>query len=298
MESSNQIGKYAEDTLPEGQDYIHTRNNRRFEAFVEMLTDPEAAPTIGCVTGKPGSGKTIAIAKDYQSRVRNTTISHLPEIVMTKIPTNATASTVAKVILGALGENTNIRGNRHDFAEKIVRAISDNGVKLIYVDESDRLNKDSFDIIRYVHDRTGCTFIIVGLPDVLQVIDRYEQFSSRVGLRMTFKPLELEEVMDVILPNIVIKGWIYDPGNDDDRKLGTEAWKMSGSFRRLRNLLERAAVKARKDNVKIDLDLLKAAFEHTASSEEKRRKSKKNYSSGNLESESERRNDAKAGKDK
>lgn len=239
---------YAEDKLPAGQDYISTKNNTRFDLFVGLLTDPEASPTIGCVTGNPGMGKTIAINRYIDHHAKKAFVNGLPTIARCKIPTNSTGATVARELLLAVGESPPLSGNKHTIAKLVSESIMINGVKTIFVDESDRLNSDSFDVIRYIYDSTGCIFVIVGLPRILQVIEKHEQFSSRVGLRMKFEPPTLDEILDTVLPNLVVNYWQYDAKDDTDRAIGTAAWKMSGSFRRLRNLLERAASLCRMRN--------------------------------------------------
>jgi DNA transposition AAA+ family ATPase len=283
---------YAEDRLPKNQHYINTRNNRRFETTVVLLTDPIANPTMGCVTGKPGMGKSIAIQKYMQQQMGTKLLVGLPTVVRCKVPTNATAATVARELMLTVGEDPASTGNRHTIATRVAEAIERNGVNLVFIDESDRLNRESFDIIRYIFDKTGCVFVIVGLPKILSVIDKHEQFASRVGLRMEFEKPCLDEVLDLILPNLAIPGWQYIPDNEKDRQLGTEAWRMTGTFRRLRNLLERAGSFCRIEGKNhIDLIALQAAFEYV-STEEERRNQRQSYSCGEMENDSENRNDA------
>jgi DNA transposition AAA+ family ATPase len=278
----------AEDRLPLGQDYILTRNNRRFETFIGMLTDPTAPPTIGSITAKAGMGKTIAINKYMNHHGKEAFVNGLPTIARCKIPTNSTGATVARELLLSVGESPPLSGNKHIIAKLVSEAIMINGVKMIFVDESDRLNSDSFDVIRSVYDKSGCVFVIVGLPQILRVINKHEQFSSRVGLRMKFEPPTLDEVLDVILPDLVVPNWQYNVEDETDRTLGIAAWKMSGSFRRLRNLLDRAASLCRMRNEeRIVIPTLEETFELVKHEEEDREAKK--WSDGDLERESERR---------
>ncbi|HRW97997.1 MAG TPA: ATP-binding protein [Cyclobacteriaceae bacterium] len=284
---------YAENELPPGQALIDTKNNRAFETFVTILTDEKSSPTIGCVTGISGVGKTIAIEKYMQQYVKGFIVG-LPSVIALKIPTNATARTVASELARSLGEKPPRSGNKHDIAEMVTRIIENNGVKLIFVDEADRLNRESFDIIRYVFDRTGCKFVIVGLPDVLNVIERHQQFSSRAGLRMKFERPDLDEVLSTILPNMVVPQWKYHPNDDADRKMGILAWEMSGNFRRLRNLLERAGSLCRLlKSPYITEEILRSIFQYTGNYHEQQFLSEPTYSDGLLENRSEKRRDAK-----
>jgi hypothetical protein len=78
------------------------------------------------------------------------------------------------------------------------------------------------------------------------VVDRHEKFSSRVGLRMQFKPLGLDEVLTVVLPELVFPLWVYDPKNAEHCLLGTNIWsRVNPSLRKLANLLDLASQTAR-----------------------------------------------------
>lgn len=287
---------YAEDEFPEGQKPIMTKNNKKFEAYITLLTYPKKTSKMGVSIGKAGVGKTLAINKFIEENTQND-IQSLPTIAKFKVPTTATARTVAQELCRALDEIPSKSGNKHDIANEAVDYIERNGIKLIFVDEADRLNAESFDIIRYMFDRTGCVFVIVGLPQILQVIDGHEQFASRIGPRMEFTKPDLEEVLDTILPQLTVLNWQYDVTSIEDRNLGELAWKMSRSFRRLRTLLESAGILAdlQKETCITEV-ILRDAFELLGSKDDKQNIQKPPQeppSDTKLEDESERRQDAK-----
>ncbi len=241
--------EFAEDHLPEGQKPIQTTNVKRSKRFIGLLTDPERRkPTMAVITGLPGTGKTIA-AQDYLDNLAPHTHTALPIAIKIKVKPRSTPLALAKVIMDSLQEK--YRGNTiFEITDEAAAAIERNDIKLIIVDEADRLNEDSFEVLRHLHDKTGCPILLVGLPSILRVIDRHDKFSSRVGMRMQFKPLELEEILRVVLPELVIPRWVHNPDCEADRLMGEAIWnKVNPSLRKLANLLELAGQTARATNI-------------------------------------------------
>jgi DNA transposition AAA+ family ATPase len=237
--------EFAEDRLPDGQKTIQTTNVKRSKRFIGLLTDPERRkPTMAVITGLPGMGKTIAV-QDYLDNLAPHAHTALPMAIKIKVKPRSTPLALAKVIMDGLQEK--YRGNTiFEIADEVSAAIERNDLKLIIVDEADRLNEDSFEVLRHIFDKTGCPIVLVGLPSILRVVERHDKFSSRVGLRMQFKPLELEEVLTVVLPELVYSRWVYDPKNAEDRLLGINIWnRVNPSLRKLANLLDLASQTAR-----------------------------------------------------
>ncbi len=53
-------------------------------------------------------------------------------------------------------------------AAEVAAGIERNDLKLIIVDEADRLNEDSFEVLRHLFDKTGCPILLVDLPSILE----------------------------------------------------------------------------------------------------------------------------------
>jgi DNA transposition AAA+ family ATPase len=252
---------FAEDHLPEGQPVIETKNVKRCRSFMRLITDPERrSPTMGVITGLAGVGKTIA-TQYYLDSLAPHPQTALPPAIKIKVMPRSTPRALAKTILDSLLEKS--RGsNIYEMADEVAAAISRNCLHLLVVDEADRLNEDSFEVLRHLFDKTGCRIVLVGLPNILSVIERHQKFSSRVGLRMSFTPLALEEVLDLVLPKLVFPHWNYDPVKGADREMGTVIWhKVNPSLRNLHSLLSTASQMARDEQVpSITQDLIKEAF--------------------------------------
>ncbi len=294
--------RLAEDCLPPGQAPIQTSNVHRFKAFVRLLTDPHKAyPTMGVVTGPAGIGKTVSI-EDYLRGLEPRSHTGLPEAIQVTVKPRSTPRALGISIATSLGEKP--RGsNIYEIADEAAEAILRNDTRLMFFDEADRLNEDSFDLTRHVFDTTGCPFVLVGLPRILSVLDRHEKFASRVGLRMSFVPLKQDEVLQVVLPGLVFPRWIFDPQDEADRAMGKHILKRVGSsLRKLRNLLQIASQIAIQDRApRITLETIDEAFQWSATQEDKRRLNKQNEadqvaqenSPGSYERDSERRQERK-----
>ncbi len=240
---------FAEDLLPEGQPLIETKNVKRCRSFLRLITDQQRrCPTMGVITGLAGVGKTIAIQHSLDGLALHAQTA-FPTAIKIKVMPCSTPRALTKTILDSLLEKARGR-NIYEMADEVATALERNSIRLLAVDEADRLNEDSFEVLRHLFDKTGCRIVLVGLPNILSVIERHEKFSSRVGLRMSFVPLDLEEVLDIILPKLVFPHWNYDPKQTADREMGTAIWhKVNPSLRNLSNLLSTASQMARDEHV-------------------------------------------------
>jgi DNA transposition AAA+ family ATPase len=240
---------FAEDHLPEGQPLIETKNVKRCRSLMRLITDPRRrTPTMGVISGFAGVGKTIA-TQYYLDSLPPHAQTALPTAIKVKVMPRSTPKALAQTILESLLEKPEGR-NIYEIADKAAVAIERNYITLLVVDEADRLNEDSFDVLRHLFDKTGCRIVLVGLPNILSVIDKYEKFSSRVGLRMPFVPLSMKEVLDTVLPKIVLPYWTYNRENPSDRQLGEKIWqKVNPSLRNLQSLLETASQMARDEEL-------------------------------------------------
>ena len=169
---------FAEDYLPSGQPPIETSNVRHVLTFVHLIRDPDRSYTaIGTVTGPPGVGKTIAFQYyiDTQAPRPDT---WLPAVVKVKVKPRTTPKAFAVDLILALHDRVKGR-NVYEIADEAVAAIVRNNVELIVVDEADRLTAESFDILRHIQDKSGCRIVVVGLPELLSVIDSQEKFAEQ-----------------------------------------------------------------------------------------------------------------------
>jgi len=286
---------FADDELPDGQLPIKTSNVGRFNSLIRMITDTNRKyATMSAATGGAGLGKTTAI-QQYLNNEKPREHTGLPASVRIKVKPNSTAKALANDIVTGVCDRPRGR-NVYEVADEAAEAIERNDLKLLIVDEADRLNEDSFEVLRHIFDRTGCPIVVVGLPAILRVIETHNKFSSRIDLRMTFEPPAWDEFSTLILPQLVFPHWRFDPDDQHDLVMGRHIWKIvNPSFRKLRNLLQTASQIAEftgKDW--ITRELVDAAFELSASTEDRRRmKGTPKPEAGSPEEVSERRHNAK-----
>lgn len=281
---------YDEDRLPEGQPPIQTSNVKDLLTFTYLLTDSDRLySTIGVVTAWAGEGKTIA-ALVCQREIESCFQSILPTTIRVKVMPRSTSKILAKNVVEELGEQAK-GDNSSQLASDAALAIERNNLRLLIFDEADRLNDDSFEVVRYLLDTTGCPILLIGLPNLLTVIRRQEKFDSRARLRMSFKPLSLEEVLTVVLPGLVFPRWSFDPNNETDRQMGEAIWrKVYPNLRNLRSLLDTANILAKaKGEEKITLPLMNDAYARFMAHEDQYlyNNRSKTYSQGQLGSHEE-----------
>ncbi len=291
-----------EEGLPPGQAPIQTSNVKRFKAFLALITDAHKMySTMGVVTGPAGIGKTVAI-EAYLAGLKPLAHTGLPASLKVTVKPRSTPKALAVEVATHLRDKPHGR-NIYEVADEAAATARRNDLDLLIVDEADRLNEDSFDLLRHLFDTTRCPVVVVGLPHILSVIDRHEKFASRVGLRMDFLPLGPDEILKVVLPGLVFPHWKFDPDDAADREMGERILKMVGpSLRKLRNLLQIASqIAAAYEQPRITLDILNEAFCWSASPEDKRRRTREMGSEknnldprqGEFERESERRHEGR-----
>jgi DNA transposition AAA+ family ATPase len=268
---------YHEDRLPEGQLPIHTSNVKKLLTCTMYLTDLDNPyPTIGVVTAPAGTGKTIA-ANVCQEAIERQFQSVLPSTLKIKVAPRSTSRILSTDLLEHMGERP--RGdNSAQLTADAAKGIERNDKRLVIFDEGDRLNDDSFEVVRFLLDKTGCPILVIGLPSIWSVIERQEKFNSRVGLRTRFDPLSLQEVIDVVLPGLVLPRWSFDPENEEDRNMGEALWKrVSPSLRKLRNVLSIASKTAiATDACRITLQHITQAYSLVLSQEDQYLEKKRN----------------------
>jgi DNA transposition AAA+ family ATPase len=86
--------------------------------------------------------------------------------------------------------------------EALKRAVPD-PTTLILVDEADRLQMNSLEMIRSIFDQGNSGMVLIGMPGIEKRIARFPQFYSRIGFVHEFRPLEETEITQLLN-----QGWV------------------------------------------------------------------------------------------
>lgn len=69
--------------------------------------------------------------------------------------------------------------------------------RVFLLDEAQRLNYDSLDLLKYVADNTGSMFVLSASPSLAARIDKWPDIASRCPVRVVVRPLELDEFVEL-----------------------------------------------------------------------------------------------------
>ena len=133
---------------------------------------------MGVITGPAGVGKTIATQEYIKSLALNTHTALPTAIKVTVQPRFSPRALVKTILESMLEKRRKQSGNIYEIADDAAEAMDRNDLGLLTIDEADRLNEDSFEVVRHLFDKIGCPIAIVGLPTIFRVINRHEKFSS------------------------------------------------------------------------------------------------------------------------
>ena len=162
------------------------------------------------VHGDAGLGKTFAVETALGQTDR--------PVLWATFPSRPTPRLIAATLLELLtGRPTRL--DRFRAIHRLVELLADRD-RLIVIDESQLLNGDCIELLRYVHDQPTTQFalVLVGGNGTWQVLSSEPMLASRIFRRVRFQPLTRPEVLaqlpgyhplyQTIDPELI--GWIDD----------------------------------------------------------------------------------------
>ena len=113
---------------------------------------------------------------------------------------------------------------------------------LVIIDEADRLKMTALEPVRDIFDKGGIGIVLIGMPGLEKRRAQYPQLYSRVGFVHAFRPLNAEEVRQLLqhkwLPSGVV---LPEEGWADVEALTAIIRITEGNFRRLHRLITQIA---------------------------------------------------------
>jgi DNA transposition AAA+ family ATPase len=111
-------------------------------------------------------------------------------------------------------------------------------VRLILVDEADRLKVPSLEQLRDLFDRSGVGLVLIGMAGIEKRLARYPQLYSRVGFVHAFHSLRAEEVRRLLAEHWSEMGFMLPAsGISDEAAVAAIIRITGGNFRLMRRLL-------------------------------------------------------------
>src|SRR5271170_7284072 len=116
------------------------------------------------------------------------------------------------------------------------RAVSD-PTTLILVDEADRLHMNSLEQMRSVFDEGTAGMVLIGMPGIEKRIARFPQFYSRIGFVREFRPLDADQVQELLALRWAPAGIKLPEGPLSPEVVASLIRMTGGNFRLLTRLL-------------------------------------------------------------
>lgn len=218
--------------------FVSTKTTRRIS---EVMRDAHEAGDTVVIYGQAGLGKTQAVKNYCEKNPAAILIEANPSftalVLMRKLAAAAKVSTV---------------GSLNDLFESVSDRLRDSG-RLIVVDEAENLPLRALEIIRRLHDDTGCGLVLSGMPRLVanlrgkhgELVQLYSRVSVALNLGDSMPDDELEEIARAAMPEA------------DDATIAELVKQSNGNTRRMSKLMCGAVRTANKNSIKMQSGIIK-----------------------------------------
>lgn len=234
-------------------EFIITKEYRR---FVEFCNACKKEKYIGLCYGPAGVGKSMAANQIAQWQ----SITHELEIKRQQLMNYTwplfnmqdldTIIYTTPVINSANSVSNNIQSLAYEFMLLVEKSIFKDQeipwderfkkrVKLLIIDEADRLQPKSLEQVRDIYDRQSIAIILVGMPGIEKRLIRFPQLYSRIGFSHAYKPLSEEEVAFIIQNHLKLLDVSLDSKDFSNQEAIAAFTRITqGNFRLINRLLK------------------------------------------------------------
>lgn len=184
-------------------------------AFRSVRALPPGYPRMILVHGEPGLGKTTAVDRTY--------LRHGGAYMV------ASSTWTPRVMLEKLADRLGVAVKARDRVSTILDNVLGELERkdgLIVIDEFDRIAHKTplVELVREIYDVSDVPIAMVGMGTIERTLAEIPQFPQRIGQRVRFQPLDLEDARNVSMA-------LCEIGVTDD--LIQKVWKRSGGVIRL-----------------------------------------------------------------
>jgi DNA transposition AAA+ family ATPase len=236
-------------------EFIATKEYRR---FVEFCNACKKENYIGLCYGPAGVGKSVAayqfsqwheVKHELELKTRYIMDYPGPSIKMDDLdsilylpPVSNSPSMIYSHIkelaydFELLIEEYLFKGREIPWGERLKQRL-----KLLIVDEADRLQPKSLEQIRDIYDRQQVAVILIGMPGIEKRLVRFPQLYSRIGFSHRYKPLGEEEIAFIVSHHLqsLASSVTVDAKNFADQEAIAAFTRITqGNFRLINRLLK------------------------------------------------------------
>lgn len=219
-------------------EFVTTKTTRR---IAEVMRDAHEGGEIAVVYGQAGLGKTMAV-------------KHYCELNPSSILIEANPSFTVLALMRKIAEACKLpsSGSLNDLFEAVAERLEDSG-RLIVVDEAENLPLRALEILRRLHDETGCGMVMSGMPRLVsnlrgkhgELVQLYSRVSVALPLGDALPDDELRQIAGATLPQA------------DDETLDELVKLSNGNTRRMSKLMRGAVRTADKNGIQLQAGIVK-----------------------------------------
>ncbi|MCK9432528.1 MAG: AAA family ATPase [Candidatus Marinimicrobia bacterium] len=217
-------------------EFVETKISKTIFEIAEMVNIEKE---IGIITGRAGIGKTFSI-KEYARNHSN--------VIIIEADLTYTAKVMVREICARLGIISGL--GLHEMFEELVYKL-DGSDMVLFIDEVEHLPVRAIDVLRRIHDRTGCGVLICGLPQLLTRMKSlrgdYAYIFSRIGIGARLDAPNRKDVCAIV----------HSMMDNADEKICESFYEHSaGSIRILVKLIRRSIRVARINDMPVNREII------------------------------------------
>ena len=217
--------------------FVETKTTRR---IAEVMRDAHEAGEIAVIYGQAGLGKTQAV-KNYCEKHGAILIEANPSF---------TALVLMKKLAASVKLPTS--GTLNDLFEETAYRLG-GSERLIVVDEAENLPLRALEIVRRLHDETGCGLVLSGMPRLVanlrgkhgELVQLHSRVAGALNLGDSLPDAELEQIARATLPEA------------DDETIAELVKHSNGNTRRMSKLMRGSVRVANKNGIRMQAGIVK-----------------------------------------